>query len=81
MALPLYALAFVVPPLALLLCRKWWQAVVAWLAVVTLVPTIPENWGLFLVYPPVALWALFTVDRRVAAGQATRRIREAWGGP
>jgi hypothetical protein len=76
----LYALAVVVPPLALLLCRKWWQGVVAWLAIVTLGATLPGGWGPFLVYPPVALWALFAVDRRVAPGQAARRIREAWAG-
>ena len=76
-----YVLALVLPPFALLWCRKWWQGVVAWVAIVALVPTIPEGWGVVLVYAPAALWALFSVDRRVAPGQAARRIRQAWGGP
>jgi hypothetical protein len=71
MAPLLYALAVVVPPLALLCCRRWWQAGVAWLAVVALVPAIPHSWGLpglLLVYVPVMLWPLWR-----------RRVRLPWG--
>jgi len=69
-----------VPPLALLSCRKSWRAGVAWLAIVALVATIPNSWGflgLLLVSVPEMLWALYAVDRPVAAGQTARRIRAA----
>jgi hypothetical protein len=75
----LYATAIMIPPLALWICRKWWQGVLAALAIVLLVQKFPGAWGVLVVGVPLMVYALFAVDRMMGAGQAVRRIKERWG--
>ena len=79
----LYFVAFAWPPVALLWCRKPWQALLdllllLGLAVVASMKVLPD--------PPLAalaivgvLWPIGAVAQRRATGRAARRIREAWG--
>ena len=75
----LYVVAIVTPPLALWFCRRWWQGLLSLVAIVVLVPTIPNNWGFWLVSVPLGVYAVFAVDRKMGAGQAVRRIKAQWG--
>ena len=75
----LYLTALMIPPLALLICRKWWQGVLAWFAIVLLVQQFPGAWGVLVVGVPLMVYALFAVDRMTGAGQAARRIKARWG--
>ena len=80
-----YLLAALCPPLALLWCRKPWQALLSLLLLLGAIagagsgalgeplPTL-LGWG-------VVLWAVGAVAQRRVTGRAARRIREAWGGP
>jgi hypothetical protein len=75
----LYLTAILIPPLALLMCRKWWQGVLAWFAIIVLGGKAPGMWGVLVVGVPLMLYALFSVDRMMGAGQAVRRIKAQWG--
>jgi hypothetical protein len=79
-----YLLSVLFPPLALLWCRRPWQALLNALSLLGLmllgaagvlnaVPAV-----LTVAMAAVALWAVLAVDRRRAPGRAHRRIREAW---
>jgi hypothetical protein len=79
-----YLLALLVPPLALLWCRKPWQALLNALSLLGLL--LLGAAGVLNAVPAVltvaavalVLWAVLAVDRRRAPGRAHRRIREAW---
>ena len=79
----LYLVAFAWPPVALLWCRKPWQALLDLLlllalAVAAALKVLPDP--LLAVAAVLAiLWPLGAVAQRRATGRAARRIREAWG--
>jgi uncharacterized membrane protein YqaE (UPF0057 family) len=50
-----YLFAIVFPPLALLLCGKWFQAILAFVLQITLIGWIPAS-----------IWALFVVQSHLA---------------
>ena len=78
----LYLVAFAWPPVALLWCRKPWQALLDLLllalAVAAALKVLPDP--LLAVAAVLAiLWPIGAVAQRRATGRAARRIREAWG--
>jgi hypothetical protein len=79
----LYVVAFAWPPVALLWCRKPWQALLnllllLGLAVAASMKVLPDPL-LAVVAVMAVLWPV--VAERRAIGRAARRIREAWGPP
>jgi hypothetical protein len=81
----LYFVAFAWPPLALLWCRKPWQALLnllllLGLAVAASMRVLPDPL-LAAVAAVAILWPIGIVAGRRAPGRAARRIREAWGEP
>ena len=79
----LYVVAFAWPPVALLWCRKPWQALLDLLLLLGLagaaaLKVLPDP--LLTVAAVLAiLWPIGAVAQRRATGRAARRIREAWG--
>jgi hypothetical protein len=78
----LYLLALTFPPIALLWCRRPWQALlnaVVLLGIVAWGPFAgPGNLLPALLVLGVLVWAVGAVARRGADGRATRRIHEHW---
>jgi hypothetical protein len=79
----IYLLAALCPPLALLWCRKPWQALLnllllLGLAVAASMKVLPDP---LLAAAAVVgvLWPIGVVAAQRAPGRAARRIREAWG--
>ena len=61
----LYVLAILLPPLAILLCGKPFQAVIALVLQITLLGWIPA-----------AIWALLVVNNHLADKRTNRLIKE-----
>jgi hypothetical protein len=75
-----YLVAVFLPPVALLWCRRPWQALLNAVLIAGVLRWVPPELAAVLAIAAI-LWAVAAVAHRRAPGRAARRIREAWGAP